>query len=439
MNSTVDLSVPAIVPVVPPPRKSGLGAYFQSKEWSGWIATFALLLILGFGATIRIYTTCTYAHEGQDERLYSAYVNAMQQTGGLSHYRDVIAMNTEKQESWSQAFVPATRIGFIWPAYFCFKAFNFNSLESLRIVSCASGLLLLLLAARIGWHMGGQAGMLGLTALIATAPLHVYLAQRCLVDGYFAFWAVLVFWLMWKNLRAGKHWGWLIAYGLSLIMLVLTKENAVFVLFAVLGVLLLSRQLGLGQARLELVVTTLIAPAIAVGILCALMGGVGEFTSFFHLFTEKNRISDYSILAQDGPWHRYLIDFTMISPLTVVLAIGAIFQLRSNDKFMMVMALLLGLSFAVMLWIPYGMSLRYAVYWDVPLRCLALTQIFWLSRKGWKISPAVVCSGLLMIVCASDLWEYHRYFVRGGVYDPISNDLMFAAGMAKEDTRPHSH
>jgi 4-amino-4-deoxy-L-arabinose transferase-like glycosyltransferase len=420
-----------------PPSRSRFRLFLQSKKLvRPWVAA-GLLLILGFGATLRIWSTYTYTKEGQDEHLYAIYVNSIQRNGGLSHYGKVIALNVEWQETWSQAFVPATRIGFIWPAYLCFKAFGLNPLQSLRIVSCTGGILLLLLAARIGWHVGGETGMLGLAALMSTAPLHVYLAQRCLVDAYFAFWAVLVFWLMWKNLRTDKHWGWLTAYGLSLTVLVLTKENAAFVVLAVLGVLMLSRRFRLGQARPELVIITLIAPAIAVGILAALMGGIGAFVDFFHLFAEKNRMSDYSVLAQDGPWYRYLVDFTMISPLPLVLAMGAIFQLRSNEKLMTVMTLLLGLSFAVMLWVPNGMSLRYAAYWDVPLRCLALTQIFFLSKKISKLSPALVCAGLLVIVCASDLWEYHRYFVRGHVYDPISNDMMFAAGMAKEDTRRH--
>jgi 4-amino-4-deoxy-L-arabinose transferase-like glycosyltransferase len=435
MNPTVDLPVP----VLASPRENWLSAYFRTKEWSRWVAIPALLLILGFGATIRIYTTCTYAHEGQDEHLYAAYVGAIHVTGGLSHYQEVTAMNVEKQESWSQAFVPATRIGFIWPAYFCFEAFGSNPLESLRIVSCASGILLLLLAARIGWQIGGQMGMLGLAALMSTAPLHVYLAQRCLVDAYFAFWAVLALWLMWKNLQGNRHWGWLAAYGSSLVILVLTKENAAFVFLALLGILLLSRPLKLGKASWELVIVTFAAPAVAVGILCALMGGGQAFLNFFQLMAKRNYVSDYSVAGQDGPWFRYLIDFAMISPLTLVLAIGAIFQLHRKERLSTLMALFLGFSFAVMACVPYGVSLRFAAYWDIPLRYLALTQMLVLSCRFPKLNRAVVISGLLLIVCTSDLWEYHRYFVRGRVYDPISNDLMWAAGMVKKDVRPFSH
>lgn len=419
------------------PSRNRLGLFLQSKmRCRPWVAV-GLLLILGFGATLRIWSTCTYGQEGQDEHLYAVYVSSIQRTGGLGHYREVIKMNVDEQIVWSQAFVPATRIGFIWPAYSCFKAFNLNPLQSLQIVSCVSGILLLLVAARIGWEAGGELGMLGLAALMSTAPLHVYLGQRCLIDAYFAFWAVLVLWLMWKNLQT-RHWGWLTAYAASLTILVLTKESASFVFVALLGVMLVSRLFRFGKANWELIAVTVLAPAVAVGILCALMGGVQEFLRFFQLFAEKNQVSDYSVSAQDGPWYRYLIDFAMISPLTVVLAIGTIFHLHSQERVTTMMALFLGFSFAVMAWVPFGMSLRYAAYWDVPLRWLALAQILVLARKlPIKLKPALTFACLLLIVCATDLWEYHRYFVAGRVYDPISSELMSAARMVKPDTRPH--
>jgi hypothetical protein len=432
MSPALDLRALPDAPILPVPRRSRWAIVFQRKRLFNLSIAVALLLIVGFGAAIRIWTTCTYTREGQDEHLYAVYVNIIQPSGGLSHYRKIIAADVEFQKSWSEAFVPATRIGFIWPAYFCFKTFNVNPLLALRIVSCASGILLLILAAAIGWQGGGRMGMVGLGALMSTAPLHVYLAQRSLIDAYFAFWAVLVLWLMWQNLRNNSHWMWLLAYGVSLTLLVLTKESATFVFLALLGILLLSRPLQFGKPSYALVAVTFVAPAVAVGILCALMGGVHEFISFFKLFASKNQISDYSVTAQDGPWFRYLIDFTLISPLVVVLAIAAIFQLRPRDRLTAFMAIFLGFSFATMSCVQHGMSLRYAAYWDVPLRWLALTQVVSLSGRFRKINPAVIVAGIICLVCATDLWQYHLYFVKSQIYDPITNNLVHAAGLTKK-------
>ena len=432
MSPTLDLRALKDVPVSAPRRKLRFNIRILPKSLLEPRIAIVLLLILGVGAVLRIWTTRTYTKEGQDEHLYGIYVNTIDTTGGITHYRKLIAMNRQVQEGYSQAFVPATRIGFIWPAYACFKVFHVTPIQSLRIVSCASSILLLLLAARIGWHAGGKIGMLGLTALMSTAPLHVYLAQRSLIDGYFAFWAVIVLWLLWRNLRIKRHWGWLSAYGISLTILVLTKESAAFVFLALLGVLAMGRLLRLGEVGLELVATTLLAPALAVGILCLLMGGPHEFISFFQLFAARNEVSDYSIATQDGPWFRYLIDFILISPLVAVLAIGAIFQLRVTDRLNMVMALFLGFSFVVMAWVEYGMSLRYAAYWDVPLRWLALTQILLFAQRLRKLNPAMVAVSVLLLVCASDLWQYNVYFVKAKLYDPITTNLVYAAGLTKK-------
>lgn len=432
MSPTLDLRALKDVPVSAARSKLRFNIGFLPKSLLEPRIVIVLLLILGFGAAIRIWTTRTYTREGQDEHLYGIYVNTIDTTGGITHYRKLIAMNRQVQEGYSQAFVPATRIGFIWPAYACFKVFNVSPIQSLRILSCASGILLLLLAARIGWHAGGKMGMLGLTALMSTAPLHVYLAQRALIDIYFAFWAVLTLWLLWKNLQNKKHWGWLSAYGASLAILVLTKESAAFVFCALLGVLLFSRPLKLGQSSIELVGLTFLAPAVAVAILCLLMGGPSEFLSFFRLLAARNEVSDYAVATQDGPWYRYLIDFTLISPLTLILAIGAIFQLRSAGRFTAFMAIFLGLSFVVMSYVPYGVSLRFATYWDVPLRWLALTQAILLSQGLRKIRPAIALACLLCLICASDLWQYNVYFVKAKLYDPITTNLVYAAGLTKK-------
>ena len=432
MSPTLDLRALKDAPVSAPREKMRFKVGFLPKRLLEPKIAIVLLLILGVGAALRIWTTCTYAREGQDEHLYAIYVNTIDGTGGISHYRKLIAMDRQVQEGYSQAFVPATRIGFIWPAYACFKVFNVTPIQALRIVSCTSGILLLLLAARIGWHAGGRMGMLGLTALMSTAPLHVYLAQRALIDVYFAFWAVLTLWLLWKNLQIKKHWGWMSAYGISLTILVLTKESAAFVFCALLGVLLFSRPLKLGQASIELVALTFLAPAVAVAILCLLMGGPSEFLSFFRLLAARNEVSDYAVATQDGPWYRYLIDFALISPLTFVLAIGAIFQLRGAKRFTAFMALFLGLSFVVMSWVPYGVSLRFATYWDVPLRWLALTQAILLISELRKIRPAIALACLLCLICASDLWQYNVYFVEAKLYDPITTNLVYAAGLTKK-------
>ena len=220
-----------------------------------------------------------------------------------------------------------------------------------------------------------------MTALLACAPLQIYLAQRALIDGYFAFWSIAALWLAWENLQRPRHWGWLSAYTLCLTILVLTKENAAFVVFAIFGVLLLNRLLRLGTLTPQLLAATMLGPALGVLILAALVGGIWEWVEFYRMFVAKSRTNFYSILAQDGPWYRYAVDFVIISPLVCACACGGVFRLGRRDRAGLFLTLFLLLSLAAMSLVRYGISLRYAAFCDLPIAWLACAQVLALSRR----------------------------------------------------------
>ena len=75
----------------------------------------------------------------------------------------------------------------------------------------------------------------------------------------------------------------------------------------------------------------------------------------------------------------------------------------------------------------YGMSLRYAAYWDLPLRWLAASQVLQLSERLPRIKPLFVLAGLILILAAVDLFQYWRYFVHAGIYDPVTFNLIYAS------------
>jgi len=171
-----------------------------------------------------------------------------------------------------------------------------------------------------------------------------------------------------------------------------------------------------------LFIATVVGPAMAVLFLAALIGGLAEWARFYLMFETKSRTNLYSVFAQDGPWFRYLVDFTLVSPVLVVFAVGAIFQLRKADRPAVFMAAFLGLSFASMSAITYGMSLRYAAYWDIPLAWLACSQILRLTGQFPKVRPAIILGGLLLIVAVCNLQQYNRFFVQGAIWNIDSFD-----------------
>jgi 4-amino-4-deoxy-L-arabinose transferase-like glycosyltransferase len=389
-----------------------------------------ILVILSGGIFLRAWPSTGFHRVGYDEGIYSGYVRTALKEG-VWNYPEIIHAYVQWQKERSDAIVPATRIGFLLPASSLAAIGHLDPLTALRCVSLVSSILLLFAAAIIGSRLGGSAHMLLFTALMAVAPLQIHLAQRSLIDGYFAFWAVVCAWFLWESLQNPEQKAWLFAYGVSLFVLVLTKENAAFVFLTLLGVLVVFAICRLGRPSLALILMSAIAPALAVAVLAGLVGGVREWIAFYSMFIQKSRLLPYPIRFQDGAWYRYLVDFTLLSPCVVALVFGALFQLKKESKPEIFWSLFLGASFVVMSSVPYGMSLRFAAYWDFPLRWLAASQVLQLARKFPRIGPAIPRTVVILILAAIDLFQYWRYFVHGGIYDPVSFHLLHASKLIK--------
>jgi len=394
-------------------------------------ATLVLLLfILAAGIFLRAWPSRGFKGIGYDEHLYRTYVGLTQQAG-VWNYGEIVDAYLLSQAKRPDAVVPATRVGFLWPAAILAQVSGLEPMEALRTVSLLASVLLLLATAIIGYRLGGTERMLVLTALMAVAPLQIYLAQRSLIDGYFAFWAVLCAWFLWESLHAPRTKGWLAAYGFSLFVLVLTKENAAFVFLALMGTLAFLYGLRFHRLSWPVLIASAVAPALAVLVLAVLVGGVVEWIAFYRMFVEKSRLLPYPIRFQDGAWYRYLIDFMLISPCIALFAAGRIFHVNKEAKADAFWALFLGWSFIFMSSVTYGMSLRFAAYWDEPLRWLAASQVILLARRFPRIHPSVVVVAAVVLLAAVDLGQYWRYFVQSEIYDPVSHQLLQSSKLVK--------
>ena len=420
----------AALPVAAPPVRVQRRPFALSRRRA--LVFLTMTVLLGVGIFLRLYPSAGYRNLGTDEHGYMVFVKQIQ-TAGIWNYDAVVRVYVERQYTLKEAVVPATRLAFLVPAALCADLFQLRAFTAIHAVAAAAGVLLLLLSALFGYRLGGTWPMIGMTALVATAPLEIYLCQRAMIDGYFAFWAVAALWLAWENLQRPRHMGWLIAYTLCLTTLVLTKETAAFVVFALLGTLLLNRFLRIGTVTPQLLAATVAGPALAVLLLVLLVGGVGDWIHFYQMFVTKSRMNFYSVAAQDGPWYRYAIDFALVTPAIVALAIGGFFQVRKGDRAGAFMATFALLALTALSSVKYGISLRYAAFCDIPLAWLACSQVLALSKRFSAARPAIVAAGMFLIVSAIGINQYVRIFVRGGLYDPITSQLVMKLDMYKSN------
>ena len=207
---------------------------------------------------------------GYDQHGYVIFLTQIK-AAGVSNDEKVVQAYVEKQYERPDTLVPATRIGFLVPAYWFGKLFQLEPFAALRLLSCISSIVMLGVCALLAYRLGGMIPMLGMSLLVAVAPLQIYLAQRALVDGYFALLAVAAVWLAWENLRHPRHLGWLGAYTVTLVLLVLTKENAAFVVFAIFC-LAPQSLFAYRNSDAAFAGSTVLRPALAVFFLALLIG-----------------------------------------------------------------------------------------------------------------------------------------------------------------------
>ena len=235
------------------------------------------------------------------------YVNGVIEEG-LWNYPDIVDRYIEVQKGLAGSILPPMRFLYIFFAYAWHQVFGTEALAALRNVASFFSILSLLLATAFAWRLKGPACALGVAAMVAFAPTQLHMSQHALVDGFFAFWALFTLWMLWESLREPHNWRWLFPYLFGLSLMVITKENAAFVYFAILVLIAANHWLKWGTVTRELLACTLIGPLLGFVILVFLAGGLETLRITYQLSVSKNYQLTYAIMTGDGPWHRYLVD-----------------------------------------------------------------------------------------------------------------------------------
>ena len=389
----------------------------------------AFLLLFAFGVGLRLYPSAGFTGIGYDEHLYQGYVNQLVQHG-LTAYPDIAEQYVARQQSLPGAILPPTRFLYIFSAYLWHQATGAESLAALHHVSALFSILSLLLAAVFAFRLGGWKISLAVLALVGCSPLGIHMAQHALIDGVFAFWATLCLWLLWENLRRPNSLPFLASFGFSLALLVLTKENAMFAFLGLLGILFANIWLRFGTVTKALLGTIVLGPLLGVVTLVFLCGSADTFIQTYLLLVSKASVLPYAIATGDGPWHRYLVDLLIASPLILLLAWGRVFKLQLAEKTSLYLLVFIGSTYLIMCNVRYGMNLRYATIWDMPLRYLAVLSIHDIARHFRKRGPLITV-GAIIFLCAIDLRQYHIFFVEHDLYELVTSGLLRALKILK--------
>ena len=371
---------------------------------------------------------------GMDEGLYRQYVNEVIGVG-LTSYPAIVEHYIEVQKPLVGSILPPMRFLYILTAYLWHQVFGTEPLVALKCVASFFSILTLVLSTVFAWRMRGPIVALGVAALMAFAPIQIHMSQHALVDGFFTFWALLCLWAFWENLQSPKNLRWLTIYTGTLCLIVLTKENAFFVFVGIMAIIGLNRWLQIGTVTRELIFATFLGPLLGVTSLILLAGGVDTLVTAYQLSVGKNYDLPYAIMTGDGPWYRYLSDLLLVSPVILILAIGALFNLDRTKKPEIFCVVFIAASYLVMCNVKYGMNLRYANMWDMPLRLLAFGQLTALCALLHRYRT-IALSAAVTLVCLTELRQYIVLFVQYPLYELVPQGLLRALHILKDPPAP---
>ena len=392
-----------------------------------WIAAFSAVALLGL--LLRVFHSAGFTGIGFDENLYRTYVNWIY-SKGICDYPSLIEAYTAEQSKLTYSILPPMRANYIIAGWAWLQAFGGDTLQALKHVATLFTCLSFLLSMVFALRMGNRTRALAVFAMMAVAPTQLHMSQHALVDGVFAFWALLNLWLLWENLKHPDHQGWLVAFALALAAMVITKENAFFAYIGMLAILAANPWMGFGKITPRLCAIMVLGPFFGVMILALLAGGPMELIHTYQLSVAKNFTLPYAIKTGDGPWYRYLVDLMVVSPLVMICVFGELFRLNRESKPQLYLLAFITGSYLIMCNIQYGMNLRYANMWDFPLRVLAYGSLVSISERFPKRRDFVLTLSVL-IVCAVELHQYYVFTVAGKLYELASGGLLFAIKILK--------
>ena len=366
---------------------------------------------------------------GFDEGLYREYVNGLSKDG-LGSYPDMVQAYIDAQAKMTNPMLPPVRFLYIFSGYLWKSVFGSEALESLRQVAAFFSILTLVLATAFAWRLRGPTWACAVAGWMAFAPTQIHMSQHALIDGFFTFWTLVALWLLWENLVVPDDWRRLIAFGASLAVLVITKENSCFVWLAMVALIVANRWIAFGTVTRSLLLVTVAGPLLGVVILVFLSGGLGNLIETYRLLVTKASVARYAIMTGDGPWYRYLADLMLVSPIILLLAIGAVFRLNRTMKPEFYFVIFIAASYLIMCNVKYGMNLRYANIWDMPLRFLAVSCLAGLTEPLIRYRN-LIFNGAIALIAAFEFHQYIVLAVRYPLYELITHDLLQALHILK--------
>jgi len=379
------------------------------------IIALALTLVLSTFEQVRFFAR---ADEGCYLR-YAAYLGEKGPSGLAAIFQGFI----QDQPHW---FNPnPLRIGFIIlsGAWLKILGYSFMNLAFLSLFSYALFLGLSYYFSRK--YLGEQLALL-LVILLAFSPLQMAMARRALIESTTNLFLVSAVWLFWDFLKSRSRLKSILFIAVFTGS-ILIKETSVLLIFVFLPYFLADRFIYGKKTSLKEIAFILFLPLILAGLAYLLLGCFPYILETLKILCGPPQPASYATLFCSGPWYRYLIDYMLLSPWVVILAVGFIFSFflqREEEGLSLYFIFVFLLTF--ILFNIFMKNVRYVIILDTPLRLFSLLMLNRIVGRIYPRQAMKLTFALVMALALFDYFNFYQLFIQEGIYDPASFFLLKA-------------
>jgi tetratricopeptide (TPR) repeat protein len=390
------------------------------------------LIILLMAFIIRMsFPPLNEYYYGADEGHYLTFANAVKNNGFF-------------QGMYSSATVYAnTPNSFIWPnplrVFYIFLSSIFirfaDGMTGLSYLSMFSYILLLIFSYRFVEKYFSSLSALLFTALLAISPLGLDMSCRALMDAT-TYLMIVVSTITFVNYLASPGKLRLFIFILIYLLSILTKEINVilFPFFLIVwGYRYYKKESNLRITDLAIIIVTIPVAAFLAYITVL---GKNNFFGILNALSNSTKITEvhkYYAIFNRGPWYKYIIDFTILSPYVLLLSFflaGVYLNNPSKNKICLAFCSFILLGYLIIICIV-AKNVRYVMPCDWLLRLMIALGLPVMLDK-FKVFTRIRKLTMVLFIFTlgwMDVTTFYYFFIVKKIYDPVNYMLLDAGGV----------
>ena len=387
---------------------------------------YFIILFLIICIFISLLSTFAYMRYGAgiDEGYYLAYASFISKNG-ISSYKELFNEYSLNPKRW--VFPNPLRIGFILISSMWCRIFG-HSFVALSYLSLVSFVLLIFITYYFCIRIFDEQKAILMSLLITFSPLAMAMARRALSDSLSTLFLGLTIWLfldmIYRDPRLIKKIFFLVAFSVA----ILVKEISSLLVVPFVIFLLIYKYRFKGKVKSsDFLYISLYPASLVLVIYFIFSGNLLRIIETLQLVSMTVDTNQYALSYGSGPCFRYIIDYMLLSPWTIILCLGYVFYLIMNIKSsdareIYFLVILLSLFFIFNF---FTKNIRYVMILDTPIRLFSVLMLYRLVperlRGDWRFTAI---GTIALLICMVDFFNFKELFIIRGIYDPVSAVLL---------------